>query len=313
MLLAIVKNRYEESANLLAVASVTANVSVTTSAGLQLGFGDNDNYAGNLVPFTAGVVYEENPTISYVPVAGVKYAQQVFSPVPVSILARLTGSLADPTYVYNALVSSVNGILNPDFRFFPSDPDPHFSHFVALMTTLTQAQRLHWAEDPQQAASLAIVIDRYAPAHTVEVGELLNLLGLPKPKTRSARIALPVYLALDGRDSGGVGIITRSVGDLVEILSAAIEVPEGDQQKGIAKTYPPPAGAGSELSVRHSKTKPLHASVAVQYRDGWFYIDETDQATKRFFRMMGALWSVTIADSASETTAVPALTVPVSR
>ena len=116
MLMVVIHNRYEERGNLLAVASVTANVSVTTSTGIQLGFGDDDNYAGNLVPFSAGAVYEENPTISYTPVAGEKYTKQLFSPVPMTALAQLAGTLANPTYIYTTLVSSVNGIRNPDFH-----------------------------------------------------------------------------------------------------------------------------------------------------------------------------------------------------
>ena len=82
LLKAVVDNRYSERGNLLAVASVTANVRVRTNTGVQLGFGDSDDYAGNLVPFSAGAVYEENPTISYVPVEGEKYTAQPFSPVP---------------------------------------------------------------------------------------------------------------------------------------------------------------------------------------------------------------------------------------
>ena len=116
-----------------------------------------------------------------------------------------------------------------------------------------------------------------------------------------------------GATSGGIGIITRSVWDLVEILSAAIEVPEEDQRNGVVATYPPPGLAGRELRVRRSKDSPKQAAVAVKYRDGWFYIDETDQATKRFFRLMGALWSVTIAESTAKGSAAPVLTVPVSR
>ena len=72
LLMAVIRNRYDETASLLAVASVTANVSVTTSTGIELGVGDSDNYEGNIVPFSAGAVYEENPTISYVPVAGAR-------------------------------------------------------------------------------------------------------------------------------------------------------------------------------------------------------------------------------------------------
>jgi len=49
MLMLVVRNRYGERSNLLAVSSVTANVSVTANAGVELDIGDNDNYSGNLV------------------------------------------------------------------------------------------------------------------------------------------------------------------------------------------------------------------------------------------------------------------------
>ena len=314
MLLFVIQNRYEERGSLLAVASITANVRITSKAGIQAGFGDAENYAGHLVPFSAGVIYEENPTISYRPVTGAKYARQLFSPIPISVLAQMAGTLTDPASVYNTLVSSVNGIRNPDFQFSPNGSDPRFSRFVTIMTMLTEAHCLHWIENPQQSGSSSIVIDHYAPAYTTEVGELLTLSGLPAPTPDSAgQVILPVFLALDGRKSRSLGITTRSVADLMNILSAAIDVPEEELHKGVAATYPQSGLAGRGLRIHHSNTRPEHATVAVQYRDGWFYIDETDQATKRFFRLMSALWSVTIAESAPKGSAAPVLTVPVSR
>jgi hypothetical protein len=55
MLMAVVQSRYDETATLLTVVSVTANVTVRTNTGVELGFGDSDNYRGSLVPFSAGV------------------------------------------------------------------------------------------------------------------------------------------------------------------------------------------------------------------------------------------------------------------
>jgi hypothetical protein len=313
MLMAVVHNRYDETAHLLAVASVTANVRVTTSTRVQLGFGDSDNYAGNLVPFSAGAIYEENPTISYTPVAGAKYARQVASPIPLSVLVQLTGTLTDPAYVYSALVSSVNGIRNPDFLFGSTRPDPRFDRFVTIMTTLARAHRLHWISHAQQSDGFSMVIDNDAPEHEAMVRELHSLLGLPLADKAPSPIVLPVSLALHGRNSGGVGITTRSLEGLVEILSAAIEVPEDDRRNGVAANYPPSGPPGHELTIHYSPKKPARAAVAVQYRNGWFYIDESDQATKRFFRLLVALWSVRIAESTPQGSASPLLTVPVSR
>lgn len=139
------------------------------------------------------------------------------------------------------------------------------------------------------------------------------MLGLPEPRGSAKQVILPFTLALDGSSTGGIGITTRSVYQLVGILAAAIEVPEADRQNGVANSYPPPGLAGKDLRVRYSASRPAHASVAENYRDGWFYIDETDQATKRFFRLLGSLWSITIAESAAGASNAPVLTVPVSR
>ena len=313
MLMVIIHNRYLEQGSLLAVASVTANVRVATQTGVQLGFGNSDNYTGNLVPFSASAIYEENPTISYTPIAGQQYLHQLTSPVPLVVLAQLAGTLVDPAPVYTALVSSVNGIYNPDFLFSSVEPDPRFSRFVTIMTELTQMHRLHWIEDQQHSGKFSIIIEHYAPTYTARVDELLGLLGLPATKNHSRPVVLPVSLALDGRATEGIGMTTRSVLRMVEILSAAVELPEQDQRNGATLDYPPPGMLLKALRIRYTKVKPDPAAVAVQHRDGWFYIDDNDQATKGFFRLLGALWSVTMAESAAKGLAAPVLTVPVSR
>lgn len=312
MLMVLIQNRYVDQANLLAVASVTANVSVTTGAAIQLGFGDTANYTGNLVPFGANAVYEENPTISYVPVGGQQYLHKITSPVPVAAFAQLTSTLADPTYVYNALLSSVNGIYNPDFKFSTADPDPRFNRIVEIMVELTRMHRLHWVEDPQLNGKFSIVINDYSPTYDAEVDELLSLLGLAVPMDRLQTVVMPVSLALSERQSGAIGITTRSVLRMMEILSAAIEIPAEDTRNGTVTDYPSLGLPGEKLLIHYSKARPDHAAIAVQYRDGWFYIDERDQATKQFFRLLELLWSVSIAESTAGAVA-PVLTVPVSR
>jgi hypothetical protein len=311
LLMAIIHNRYEEQIGLLAVASVTANVSVKTSSALQFGFGGADNYAGNLVPFSAGSVYEENPTISYIPVSGQRYTLQLMSPLPIRILARFAETMTDPAPVFTSLVADINNQHNPDFLISPAEPDPDFSRIVSHLATLTQAQCLHWIEDPHNH-SFSIVIDNYAPAHTARVTELLDLLGLPALQHGTERLILPVSLALHGRETGGIGIITRSVFDLMEILSASIEIPEQEKHSGAATMYPPTGIAGKALRIRHATERPEHAYIRVKHRDYWFYIDDTDQPTKRYFRLLSTLWSTTIAESTTKGAAAPVLTVPVS-
>ena len=108
--------------------------------------------------------------------------RQLMSPVPIATLTQLARTLSSRAPVYTALVSSVNGIYNPNFLVPPAEADPRFSRFVAIMTELTRAHRLHWVEDPQQDGSFSVVIDQYAPTYAAEVSELLRLLGLSLAK-----------------------------------------------------------------------------------------------------------------------------------
>ena len=68
LLTMIVRMRYQEPSSLLAVASITANVRIQATVGAQVGVGPESSFSGNLVPLSAGALYEENPTISYTPV-----------------------------------------------------------------------------------------------------------------------------------------------------------------------------------------------------------------------------------------------------
>jgi hypothetical protein len=313
LLLAILHNRYDQTVNLLAVSAITANVRVSTSADVQIGIGDSDNFEGNLVPFSAGAVYEENPTISYIPVAGSKYLRQLTSPIPISALAQLSATMMDPGPIYRGLISSVNGIRNPDFLFPGNEPDPRFERVINLLGELIRAQRIHWVTESKNTDSLSIAIRRRDQADDTQVEELLRLLGVSAPGTNAPVITLPVSLALEGRDSRGIGITTRSISSLMQILSAAVEIPERDKDNGSAAGYPPLGPVGSKLRIRQADHKPDHATVAVPFRDGWFYIDERDGSTKRFFRILTALWSVAISDTAGASSRAPVLTVPVSR
>jgi len=314
LLMAVVRGRYGETFSLLAVTGVAANVRFGTNAGVELGFGPNENYDGNLVPFSGGLAYEENPTITYAPVQGEQYVRQLLSPIPLDILLLLVRSMTEPGPMITLLVNRINDLQNPDFLPAPSaKPDPRFIRYVELVTELRKAGVMVWVKDPRKEVEFVVVISDYAPRYSQTVREYLALLGLPRPADESKDIVLPVYFALKGRELGGIGISTRSTLDLIEILRAAIELPQKHKLPGMAINYPPTGLAGKDIRIRSSADKPKTSSLAVKYRGYWFYIDETDQPTKLFFRAMRLFWSVSITSSAEARTAAPVLTIPVSQ
>jgi len=316
ILMAVVRNRYSQASAMLAVSSVTANVKVSASAGVQVGVGDGDNYRGNLVPFSAGGVYEENPTISYSPVAGSEYMRGFTAPFSIATLAQLSTAMIDPTLIYYALVAEMNDLHNPDFLFPGVTPDPRFDRAVEILVQLHQSRSLHWVSDPDNREEVRIVIGPRQPGLTAAVRELMDLLGVPAPAMTDAAqtVSLLVSAHPDGvnTQSADLRITTRSVFRLLEVLSAAVRPPPQDDADGVSVDYPPLGRLGEQLAIRFDAKRPKGAALAIPYRDGWFYIDERDQATKIFFRVVEILWSAVMADTAAKGPAGPLLTVPVS-
>jgi hypothetical protein len=316
MLLSIVKGRYGESFlsdTLLAVSGVAANVRFSTSAGIQAGFGPQDNYTGNLVPFIGGLTYEENPTITYAPVQGERYLRQLLSPVPLDILILMVRNETYPASPFTLLANRVNDMRNPEFLDAPFvAPDNEFHRFVELSEELHRAGVLRLVANPGKDAPFIFFINGYAPTYTDKVSKFLMLLGFPMPKDKSEDIVIPIYFAVKRANLDGVAISTRSTYDLIQVLRAAIEVPQEHTAEGLTVNYPVLGMVGKNIHIHVSKNEPKRVAVAVNYRGYWFYIDDTDLNTKFFFRMLQTLWSISIAASADQK-AAPVLTIPVSR
>ncbi|KGM43462.1 hypothetical protein JY97_07130 [Alkalispirochaeta odontotermitis] len=311
LLMSIVRSRYGELYSLLAVTGVAANVRFSSSAGVNVGFGDSDDYVGNLVPFSGGVIYEENPTITYAPVQSEQFFRQMLTPIELDSLLLFVRATAEPDKFLTLLVTRINDLFNPDF--LPpalGEPDPKFIQFAELTTELRQAGILDWVKDPRQDIAFDMIIRRYAPRYVSQVREYLNLLDLPMSADLSEDIILPVYFAVKGADWRGIAMSTRSTEDLFEILRASIELPEEHARAGIAIDYPPVGLAGKGVRILTSKEKPEKAALATKYRGYWFYIDDSNLRTKEFFSSLKTLWSAKIRSSADEKVA-PVLTIPV--
>lgn len=313
MLLSIVKGRYGETFSLLSVSGVAANVRFRTTASVDVGIGPLDNYVGNLVPFRGGLAYEENPTITYAPVQGEKYIRQLLSPIPPDFLLLAIRTEAFTVPSLTMYVNRINDLRNPDFLgTLEEKPDPGFQRFVQLNRELKRADVLHWVADPRKEISFDILITKYAPVYIEKVREFLSLLGQPLPTDVSQDIILPVYFTVKGQDLKGVAISTRSTADMIQILRAAVEVPEEHSNAGLAMNFPAMGPVGKNLHIYSSKDRPKQAIVSVKHRGYWFYIDDTDLRTKFFYTVVRTLWGVSIAAS-GDTSAAPVLTLPVSR
>jgi hypothetical protein len=106
----IVRLRYSDPIGLLMVSSVTAGLKFSAEARGEAGFGPRANYIGNLVPFSAGIGYEDSPTISYSPVDAQAFLREWLMPTTMETLALVLQSAARQDALIVLLVERLNGV-----------------------------------------------------------------------------------------------------------------------------------------------------------------------------------------------------------
>lgn len=309
ILLSIVKGRYGESTTLLAVNSVVANLRFQAEAGIEAGFRGAGEPGEDLL--IGGIAYEENPTITYTPVEGEGYTKQLMSPLPLDFLLLILRSTILRSRALVLLVNRINDLRNPGFLQGPaSRPDPRFMRLVELLSKLGDAGALDLVQSDEKGVAFNVWLDPLTRKDAANIAEVLDLLGLPKKDDDGKALIIPVYFGIRADKGWKIGITTRSTFRLIEILRAAVEVPEAHAAAGLAVTYPPLGLVGRGIRIHSSSRRPEGQSLAVKYRGYWFWIDETDLDTKDVFRLTRTLWSTSMADAAKRVTA-PVLTLPV--
>lgn len=311
----IVRMRYEEPAGLLAVASVTAGVRIQGSVAGQFGVGASSNYAGNLVPLTAGMTYEESPTITYTPVQGETYLRQLLTPVPLDLTILLMNATGDSTMCATLLVRRINGVRNDDNApgAAAAGESSQFARIVELLASLHRRGWLMWAQEAGEKPSIAMLLQGEGDEYVQQVRELHDALHLSAPQHVDQPITIPVYLGVGPRPAEAIEIVTRSAYDLFQVASAGVDVPVEHVESGLARPMANAGLASRYVHIVRTESRPADALVAIRHHGWWYSIDSRDQETKAAFRMLEALMSARIADSASTKSAMPILTIPAAR
>jgi hypothetical protein len=306
----IVRMRYDESSSLISVASITASLRFTSQIGTNIGIGSSDNYAGNLVPLSAGIAYEENPTISYLPLSGEDFMRRMLSPVSTREWLLLGGPAEHPGRVLALAVDRINGLQGP--RPGDGPPPPKFARVVELYDRLRRANVLDIVELPETENEEAYFVDihDYGGAYENNVRELLDLLGIDA-KPDGVSILLPFRMAV-GRSTSEIRVQTRSAVEVLQVFGAGVEIPPAHIESGIVEptAWEPPEDRRL-FRIRSSMKRPKNATVQIKFRDRWFYIDATDTPSKRAFMFLRTFIAMRLAAPAGAQQ-TPVLTVPVN-
>ena len=100
------------------------------------------------------------------------------------------------------------------------------------------------------------------------------------------------------------------------LRSQSVQVPEQDVAAGRVTVTRDAAGQPFDwqrvtegvLTIRSSTEPPDNASVAINYRNSWFYIDDSDLDSKSTFSLLGQVYQLEAGNAKS---VVPVLTLPV--
>jgi hypothetical protein len=341
LLLNIVRLRYLDTIEFLATNSISAQTSLSVSLGARIGT-DRSNSTSLVIPELA---FSDRPTFTFTPQRGREFARRLTEPVDINTFSYLAASDWPLHLLLILLGSEINGIVNDPGgnvleyntianKLWQLQDDGDlligFLEREAVVSDPIDASRikggdiLNAAESgyrfrltkSQQQIYLTKKIAQPVMWIRTESNDAMKLKRILRlRKTSIPPYDIEVGSGLYQREDTYPSIVlrTRSLLGAIVYLSQAVTPPAEHLKRGIATpSWPLPgiddADITSTFKVLASSTKP-EASLAVQYRGYWFYIDETDMNSKATFLVMAEFYRLAISEGRPDQ--VPILTLPV--
>lgn len=306
LLLNLVRLRYRDTVVFMDISSVTAQHQYTAGASAENLF-PFSGFSGGASLFVPSVGYSETPTISYAPLEGSEFAENLLSPIPAETLILLANSGWSIERLLTCCVEQLGTLSNapsasgPTPEILPDNSD--FRHIAALLRRLQSQGRVyveHAAPEGDHIARTQIVVDAATgnACDTLRAAFDLTdpdcLIRLQLAQTRG-RLKESELLAQ-----------TRTVLGALYTLSHGISVPPDHEQDGLVTqsqissegTQNWDAFLGGKFNVQSSREAPDAAFVKIHYRDHWFWIADNDLETKSTFSLVSFLLSLQSAQGA---------------
>lgn len=312
-LLAIVRGRFGEPTAYLSVSAIASNWKLSVQPSVNAGFGPSSSYSGNLVPFGLTVVAEENPTVSYMPISGARYSAQFLTPIDPIIAGRMVFSGLDPltaALTFRLLVGEINAIHQPLLMLpnheehRPRELDDRFVEISAAFGQLVThgGTSLVLLADKEPA-----ILFRLEARHRPRVDRLFELLELAPPPADAKVAQLRISTIPRELRKNEVFLRCRSINELNRLAMACVEVPEAEQPYAIELA--PAPGFEDVLRIRSGTSAPKDASLVVEHRGHYYWIEDSDIQSKQYFQMIEQLQTLMQQD---DDTGAPVLTLPVA-
>jgi hypothetical protein len=296
-LLNIVKLRYCDPPVFVDVGQIVAGYSLETSAALGGQVSSLGALQGNSLNLGGAAKYTDRPTITYTPLTGDKFVKALMTPLtPESVFFTIESGWPADAILF-LTTKRLNRLRNQEASIAGLvKADPRFLRALELLRKLQDADALGMRIEQDLQKRQSTLVTFYAKdiseSALADSRELRQLLGLAADATEFKLL----FGAVPANDRE-LAMQTRSLLHILTLLAAQVVVPAEHVAQGLAspgikeanKEGPP---AVSFVRILSSKNKPAAPYVAVQYRDYWFWIEDTDLKSKRTFAFMMLLFTL---------------------
>jgi hypothetical protein len=302
-LLNVVRLRYADAPMFLDVASVINSHTLGGSANAQATI--PSRISPDVLTFGGTGVWSNTPTVTYQPLLGDRFTRSLLQPIPpVSVFQLLQGGWPAPL-VFRTVVGSVNGLRNASSGV---GSDPRFDELSEVMARIQRAGNIGIRIEPRKDGSAVVAVMRRSEPGT-EPGEdsrrVRELLGLAEDVGE-----FEIVYGLIPRKANEVALLSRSMMEIMLQLGFGIDLPAAHSAGGRALPGQRQAGdaqARPLVHIRSGTDEPRDTYAAVFYRGHWYWIDDTDVASKSTFTFLMILFSLA---ETGQAPATPVVTVP---
>jgi hypothetical protein len=312
LLLNLVRLRYDDPPMFLEVTAVNTSYTLSKNAAISAVFNDAD--LPNTFSPSAALGHLETPTITYVPLQGEKFTQNLLRPVKLQTLLLLYHTGWAIHRIFEVCLQNMNSLDNARHASGPTPYQPptskEFKRAVAILCQHQLKGDICLLAKPREGDDVDLIL-RFEPPAQKEPGvaEFKKLLGLPPDRNEFTMTTL----ARD--DPTQIFVTTRSLMGSLFYLSQGVEVPASHM------------ASGEVLVTRDAEKRPFdwkqvlgglfqvrcghsgRAAVSVTYRGRCFWIAANDIETKATFHMLTQLFALQAGGDVRG--GIPVLTVPV--
>ena len=327
----IVRLRYYDPPEFLAVNVISAQTSVALSVGGRFGTerGDPSNFG------TLGVGFSDRPTITFIPERTKEFMRGFLGPIDGETFAFLISSGWEIDRVLRLTLHSLGGLKNGETEFeriVAGMRELQIGNYLAIgyatrKETVSPPVPVEAVDATElvEAAKAGFQFEPFGDNQYVLTKAVRQIVCWFSPESDDAKeIASDLGLNADlstveVRSSSNVGakpgreylqIQPRSVKDVLAFLARGVEIPEDHAKRGLADADAQ-EGLPGLFSVTATSYRPDDSALSVKYRNHWYSISESDVASRKTFLFVIELLKLRLASAESGTR--PVLTLPVTQ